>query len=89
MQKGVTMPEMLLAVGMSQYYELPLVHFIPPYRNYTKMLVAMRGEGYIEPTNDLKKHYKLTVKGRNYLIIHDCELFIEEDKAIDNFIDTL
>ena len=89
MSRGIFKQELLLAVAMSQYYELPIVHFIPAHTKYTNMLKAMRSEKYIEPTNALNKHFKLTKKGKNYLIRKDSELFIEQDKAIDNFIDNL
>jgi len=89
MSRGIFKQELLLAVAMSQYYELPLVHFVPAHTKYTNMLQAMRSEKYIEPTNELNKHYRLTKKGKSYLIRKDSELFIEQDKEIDKFIDEL
>jgi len=84
--RGITKQEMLLAVAMSEYYETTLVHFIPYRTVYTNMLKAMRSEGFIEPISEIETNYKLTKKGKSYLITKDAELFIEEDKEIDEFI---
>lgn len=85
--RNITKKEMLLAVAMSEYYQVTHVHYIPPRVNFTKMLLKMRNQKLVEP-NGLS-NYKLTEKGRNYIRRQDIEQFSHVDRVVDNFIDSL
>ena len=89
MNRGITKKEMLLAIAMSEYYGKSLVHFIPPKTSYITMLKAMRSLKFVEYTNEFQKHYKLTEKGRKYLLRQDVSRFRDADIMVDKFVDNL
>jgi len=87
MNRQITKKELLLAIAMSEYYEVTHVHYIPAGTNYTKFLKVMRAQGFIEPM--VTQFYKLTKKGKDYLIRNGDPQFAKADAEIDKFIDGL
>ena len=72
---------------MSEYYETTHVHYIPAGCNYTKMLKMMRSMGFVEPLG--VQFYKLTDKGKKYVLRTNNEAIIKQDAEIDKFVDGL
>ncbi len=85
--RNITKKEMLLAIAMSQYHGKTHVHFIPPKTNFVGMLKTLRSQKYLEPLG--LSNYRLTVKGRNYLIKCDSDIHLKADSEVDRFIEQL
>ena len=86
-KKQATKTEVLLAVAMSGYYQTTHVHYLPPGTRYISMLRLLRSQKYIEPIGE--NFYKLTDKGRDYILRQDITDFKEVDSQIDEFINKL
>ena len=87
MNRNITKKEMLLAIAMSEYYQITHVHYIPPATSFRFMLKTLVSTKLIEPMT--KEFYKLTKKGRNYILRQDIEQFKDVDSKVDNFIKSL
>lgn len=79
--------EMLLAIAMSELNQTTHVHYIPAGKEYTSVLRIMRSTGYVTPMGT--DFWKLTDKGRKYLVVQQKPKFLKVDADIDAFIDAL
>jgi len=82
-----TKKEVLLAIAMSGFYQTTHVHYMPIGKQYTNMLMRLRAGGYVEPM--MENFYKLTKKGREYLVRQDVLDVQDIDNQIDAFIEKL
>lgn len=86
-KRQATKTEVLLAVAMSGYYQTTHVHYLPPGVRYISMLRLLRSQKFIEPL--MVNFYKLTTKGRDFILRQNITEFEEIDNQIDSFIDKL
>ena len=83
-----TIKEVLVAIAMSELNRKNHIFFMPVGKKFTNTLTRVRSKKLVEP--DGKDGYKLTVKGVNRLKKYNEKYsMVNQDKAIDDFIDSL
>ena len=84
----VTKIELLLAVAMGSFYETTHVIFIPKgKRGLNAITTRLRATRDIEAIGE--KFYRLTKKGRAYIVRYKDTHYKEQDAEIDKFVDGL
>lgn len=86
-KREATRLEVLLAIAMSGYYQTTHVKYLPVGTTYRNTLRVLQSQKYILSIG--KNFFKLSSKGKNYILSKDIAGVSEADTVVDAFIDRL